>query len=725
MDIYSFTNKANKKSNTIQRINVFMIVSLLLLALIVGKLVVIQIIDSEKYRILAKKQSQTREVIYPTRGIIYDCNMNPMVANVHSVSVIADPYKIKNPEAVSELMAAVFGKNKTEYSEKLQDKNNSAFYLERRVELNDLKGLDTVKIEGLNVFMESARFYNYGTLAAHIIGFNDIENKGVSGIELALNKELSGKEGYMISRKDGKGFKRPDLDFIQKEPENGSNIILTIDNNIQKIAEEELLNGIKNYNASRGKVVVASVKTGEILAMCNYPTFNPNDIKKEDTAGMKNAVISDIFEPGSTFKLITSSAIIEENLMGLNDAVNTENGSYKVYGMDIVDSYPASSLTFQQVIERSSNIGVVKLSQKVGAERFFKYARDYGFGIYTGLELNGENKGYLKRPIDFTNGSLEFMSIGYQVAVNSLQLTMAYAAAANKGLLMKPYVVKKVISQDGTVIAENIPSPVRQVISEQTSEKLRQIFTGVVETGTGTDARIENVKVAGKTGTTQKLVEGEYSSSSHISSFIGFFPADNPEIIITVILDDPKNGYYGGKVSAPVFQKIATRILAYTDIKESQSNEFLFTQNNREETKNISASITENMVPNLIDLKVKDAVEVLNEMNIRYELDKENIAEEKGFIVSVSRQEPAPGVKVGQGEPVKLFVVSRKIDNESFGIVPDVRGKSLRKAINKLVSEGFVVDINGSGEVIDLFPKPGSKILNKSKIILFCRNENI
>jgi cell division protein FtsI/penicillin-binding protein 2 len=529
----------------------------------------------------------------------------------------------------------------------------------------------------------------------------------------------------MISRRDGKGFKRPDLDFIQKEPENGSNIILTIDKNIQQIAEEELLNGIKNYNASRGKVVVVSVKTGEILAMCNYPVFNPNEIKIEDTAGMKNAVISDIFEPGSTFKLITASSVLEENLTGLNDAVNTENGSFKVYGMEIVDSYPASSLTFQQVMERSSNIGVVKLSQRVGSERFFKYARDFGFGIYTGIELNGENKGYLKRPIDFTSGSLEFMSIGYQVAVNALQLTMAYAAVANKGLLMKPYIVKKVISQDGTVLTENMPSPVRQVISEQTSEKLMQVLTGVVDNGTGTDAKIENVKVAGKTGTTQKLVEGEYSSSSHISSFIGFFPADNPEIIITVILDDPKNGYYGGKVSAPVFRNIAERILAYADIKDSQNNEFLFTQNNLEETKKLNVLAAENIVPNLIDLKVKDAVEVLSEMNITYELDKENIAEEKGFIVSVSRQEPAPGTKVTQGGIVKLFVVSRKIDNESFGIVPDVRGKSLRKAINKLVSEGFVVDINGSGEVIDLFPKPGSKILNKSKIILFCRNENI
>ncbi|MCI0474031.1 MAG: PASTA domain-containing protein, partial [Ignavibacteria bacterium] len=293
------------------------------------------------------------------------------------------------------------------------------------------------------------------------------------------------------------------------------------------------------------------------------------------------------------------------------------------------------------------------------------------------------------------------------------------------GLLMKPFIVKKILSQDGTVISENIPSPVRQVISEKTAGKLTRIFSGVVESGTGTDAKIENVSVAGKTGTTQKLIEGEYSSSSHISSFVGYLPSDNPEIIITVILDDPKNGYYGGKVSAPVFQKIASRILGYSNINESQSNEFMFVKNNQYEPKDIPGQMLESIIPNLTDLKVRDAIEVLNEMNITYELDNENIIEEKGSIVSVCRQTPAPGTKIGPGEQVKLFVESKKIDNESFGIVPDVRGKSLRKAINKLVSEGFVVDINGSGEVIDLFPKPGSKILNKSKIILFCRNENI
>jgi len=724
MNLYNLKNNKNPFLSVSRRINYFMVVLLILLGVIIVKLTYIQILDSEKYRIIAKKQSQSREIIEPVRGGIFDRNMNSFVSNVFRVSVIADPYKIKNPDEVSTVMAAVFNRNKLEYYEKLINKNTNAFYLERKVEVSDLKGLDTLKIEGLEVFKESSRYYNYGSVGSQIIGYNDLDNKGVSGIELAMNRDLTGKEGYMISRKDGRGFKRPDLDFIQKEPESGANVILTIDKRVQQIAEEELSSGVKSYNAIRGKALVVSVKTGEILAMCNYPTFDPNNIKREDTSGMKNAVITDIYEPGSTFKLITASAILEEKLDEPQDVINTENGNYTVYGMNIIDSYPSSSLTFQQIIEKSSNIGVAKLSQKLGAERFFKYARDYGFGIYTGIELNGENKGYLKRPLDFTNGSLEFMAIGYQVAINALQLTMAYGAIANNGLLMKPYIIKKEVSSDGNVIIENSPSPVRQVISSETAKKMNEMFIGVVERGTGLDAKIEGLKVAGKTGTTQKLVNGEYSSSSHISSFIGYFPADNPEIIITVIIDDPKNGFYGGKVAAPIFQKIATRIMGFNDLINSYKNESI-TGNTDKSINEKPASEKYRLVPNLVNLRVKDAIDILKERNIGYELDRDlNSKELQGKMISVISQEPSPESKLDDDKKVKLFLKNSISDNESTIIVPDVRKMSLRKSINKLVSEGFTVDVNGSGEIVDMFPKPGNKVNSKSKVILFCKEEN-
>ncbi|MGV8018178.1 MAG: penicillin-binding transpeptidase domain-containing protein [Ignavibacteria bacterium] len=724
MDFYSFVNKERKRINVTRRMNVVMFILLAFLALVITKLVSIQILESEKYKLIAKKQSQSREIITPSRGIIFDRSMNPLVSNVFRVSVIADPYRIKNPDSVSALLANVFSKNKSEYYDKLVDRNNSAFYLERKVSVSDLKGLDTLRIEGLNVFKEAARYYNYGSTGSQIIGFTDLDNRGVSGIELSSNKELTGKEGYMISRKDGRGVKRPDMNYIQKEPETGANVILTIDKNIQEIAEQELASGMKYFNASHGKAVVVNVKTGEILAMCTFPTFDPNNIRKEDTVGMKNAVLSDIYEPGSTFKIVTASAILEEKIDAPNNVVNTENGTYTIYGMDIIDSYGAPSLTFQQVIEKSSNIGVAKLSQKLGAERFFKYARDYGFGIYTGIELNGENKGYLKRPIDFTPGSLEFMSIGYQIAVNVLQITMAYASIANNGLLMKPFIVKKELSPDGSVLYEGMPSPVRQVISEETAKKLNQMFIGVVERGTGTDAKIDGVSVAGKTGTTQRIVEGEYSSSSHISSFVGYFPAENPEIIISVVIDDPKNGYYGGKVAAPVFKKIAERIIEYNGNTGSLSSEYMYVRSEIKEPGDVQTDGTQS-IPNLKDMRLQDALEILQEKNIPYELDENaGLKNDKGAIVSVVNQEPSPGTKISNGSKVKLYLKNSKYDGEGYKIVPDVRRMSLRKSINKLVSDGFTVDINGSGEVVDIFPKPGTRINPKSKIILFCKNEN-
>jgi cell division protein FtsI/penicillin-binding protein 2 len=728
--MYNFSNKPNKEVNKKRRMNIFLFLFLLGFLGIVARLVQIQIIDSEKYIYVAKKQSQARDIIVPPRGLIFDRNMNPLVSNQYKITVSADPFRIKSPDSVATILSSIFKKDKNEYLALLENKNNPNVFLERKSDLLDLKGLDTLKIDGLNITTEPSRLYNYGSLASQIIGFTNLENKGVSGVELAFNKELTGQEGYLIMQKDGKGNKRPDLSYRQKEPLQGDNIILTIDKNIQQLAEEELENGVKYYNAEKGKVVVISVKTGEILAMSSYPTFNPNTIKVEDTVGMKNSVISDIYEPGSTFKIITAAGILEENILSEGSAISTDNGTYTVYGMKITDSHSASSMTFQQIIEFSSNVGVSKLSEKLGTERFYKYARDFGMGIYSGIELRGENKGYLKRPVDFTPGSLEFMSIGYQVAVNLLQLSMAYASVANSGMLMKPMLVKKELSPNGQVISENFPSTVRQVVSMQTAKRLSQMFLGVVERGTGTDARVEGVNVAGKTGTSQRIVQGEYSSSSHNSSFIGYFPVENPVILIAVVLDDPKSGeFYGGKVAAPVFRKIATRILDYagnnistTDfLNVSFDRNLNIQQPNSQETKG-----DYKVVPAMLDMNIDNAIEILKERKLKFEVENYNKKDKNSAIkYVVSEQIPKPDEKILNSENV---IVKLKIKEVNFTQskslkVPDVKNLSLRKAINKMVSEGFIVEIVGSGEVIDQLPKPGNDAQQKSRVILFCKNE--
>jgi len=722
-------NKKEKIINFNRRVNIFMLCFAVFFFVIVFRLVTIQIIDSEKYKLAAKKQYLMKETITPARGLIFDRNMNLLVSNTLKYTVAADPNMIKNPDSVSLVLANIFGKDRNEYFQKLTNKNTSYVVLEKKVDPDNIKGLDSADIEGLIVKKEYARVYKFGQLASQMLGITGFDFIGISGVELASNKELSGKEGYMLMLKDGKGRKRPNLNYPKKDPVNGNNIVLTLDINIQKFAEEELEKGVKDYQADGGKVIVLGVKTGEILAMSSYPTFDPNNIQQSDSLGMKNSVLADVFEPGSTFKIVTAAASLEENIESRNSLIQTESGSFDYHGMKISDSHKSGSMTFQEVIEQSSNIGFIKTADKLGAERFYKYARDFGFGIYSGLEIPGENKGLLKRPVEFSRESVGFMAIGYQVMVNTLQLASAYASIGNNGMLMKPFIVKKEITSGGSYVNENFPVQVRQVISERTSTILTELLTGVIERGTARDAKIDGMKIAGKTGTAQKLIEGKYTSSSHLSSFVGYFPAENPLVLVCVIIDNPKSGeYYGGKVSAPIFKNIAQRIIDYFGCLNLSNPQFInvnFDQKLNDALKNKSKEENK-YIPNLIDLKIDDAIALLKENNIKYEIISEaKDNNNKGYFSIVTSQVPEAYEKVQSTEEckVKIYVSSKKIEESKLIKIPDFRKYSLRNAITKLVSEGFKVEIRGSGEIVDQYPKPGSEIFPDAKIVLQCKNE--
>jgi cell division protein FtsI/penicillin-binding protein 2 len=732
---YKHYKKPDKSLIQRRKINFLFVILFGIFTVILTKLVNVQIIDSEKYRIAARKQYENKIVLAPYRGLIYDRNMNVLVSNSYEYSFAADPNMVDKPDEVAEILSKTFGKSKEEYLSKLTSQNTSFIYLERKVDASRLNGLDSMKYSGIIVLKEPKRVYNYGSLASQILGFTNQENKGQTGIELSMETELTGKEGFVIMQRDGRGNNRPSLEFPRKDPENGNNIVLTLDMNIQRFAEEELEEGVKSHNADGGKVVVLSVKTGEVLAMSSYPTFDPNKISESDTSGMKNAVISDIYEPGSTFKLITAAATLEEKIEDRNSIIETGNVS-EVKGLNITDVHGASSMTFQQIIEESSNIGFSNISIKLGSERFYKYARDFGFGIYNGVELPGENKGFLKRPIDFSSVSLPYMSIGYEVLVNALQISNAYSSIANNGMMMKTFIVKKEFSNDNSTIFESRPTPVRQVVSEKTAKTLTSLLTGVVERGTGTDAKVEGVSIAGKTGTAQRLINGEYSSSSHNSSFVGYFPADNPQILITVILNNPKSGeYYGGKVAAPVFQKIATRIINFTGTSNIPSNDFVNVNYPVENSKiNSIREINEQniLIPNLINLKPEDAKEILTESNIKYEIidstgNTDNATAGGNSAVSkfIESQIPLPNERIPFNDnlKVKLVVKTNTVTDDKLILVPEMKNLSLRKAINVLLSDGFNIFINGSGKIISQSPVAGTRQLPGSKIILYCKNQ--
>ncbi len=689
----------NITANTERRIVLFMAVFALLFLVILYKLFTIQVLDAAKYQLAAKKQYESRISLKSSRGIIFDRKMNSLVSNIIMYSFAADPNMVDNKDSVAQVFAGIFKKDKSFYMDKLNAKNTSFVWLERRIDPKYEAQVKDISFSGVIKLNEPNRIFNYDKLTSSLVGYTNIDNNGLSGIELELNDMLAGKEGYVVMQKDGLGRKRPAVEFPRQEPVDGNNVILTIDLNIQKIVEEELAAGVSANNSLGGKVIVMNVKTGEILAM--------NSISLDGSSQDRIAEITDMYEPGSTFKIVTASSALEENLLSKYDVINTYGGEY----MNIKDSHKFTSLTFQQVIEQSSNVGTIQIANRLGKERFYKYARDFGFGITTGLDLPGEMKGRLKKPVEFSPVSLNYMAIGYEVLVTAMQMTNAYACVANGGMMMKPFVIKKILAPDGTLLKEYQPVEIRNVISKNTAKQLTELFVGVVQNGTGKDAQIENIKIAGKTGTSQKMVEGKYSKSKYTSSFIGYFPAEDPQIVVSVIIDAPGAGeYYGGKVSAPIFRKIAERIINITGL-----HEFNGPENEANVVMTVNPKQDNNSV-NLANFDISDAVKFLNDNEIPFEIEG---PKKNAVVVSQSIASDDKGKKI-----MKLVTAGGNSDNRSAKDnnvkMPDLKGMSLRKCIKMMSSLGMDFKVNGSGKVSNQQPEAGAVLGKNQTVIINC-----
>jgi len=688
----------NIKANTDRRITIFMAVFALLFLVIMYKLFNIQVLDAARYQLAAKKQYESKISLKSSRGIIFDRKMNALVSNIIMYSFAADPNMVDNKDSVAAVFASIFKKDKNFYIDKLNTKNTSFVWLERRIDPSYEAQVKDINFSGVIKLNEPNRIFNYDKLTSQLVGYTNIDNNGLSGIELELDEMLSGKEGYVVMQKDGLGRKRPAVEYPRQEPVDGNNVILTIDMNIQKIVEEELSAGVEINNAAGGKVIVMNVKTGELLAM--------HSINLEGGSHDKIAEITDLYEPGSTFKIITGAAALEESILSKYDVINTYGGEY----MNIKDAHKYSSLTFQQVIEQSSNVGTIQVANRLGREKFYKYARDFGFGITTGLDLPGEMRGRLKRPVEFSPVSLNYMSIGYEVLVTALQMANAYACVANGGMMMKPFIIKKVLAPDGTLLKEYKPVEIRNVISKNTSKMLTELFVGVVERGTGKDAYIENIKVAGKTGTSQKMVEGKYSKSKYTSSFIGYFPAENPQIVVAVIMDAPGNGeIYGGKVSAPIFRKISERIINLTGLHEFSAPEY------NADVVLTSDSKVEKTPLNLVNFDISDAVKFLNENELPFEVE----GPRKNAIVisqeSVTDEKGAKKIRL-----VTAGANTDKFSKENGLKMPDLRGMSVRKCIKIMSTLGVDYKVNGSGKVSVQVPEAGTQLVKNQTVIINC-----
>jgi cell division protein FtsI/penicillin-binding protein 2 len=695
-------NKSDK------RVTLFMIVFALVFTVVIYRLFTIQVVDSTKYRLAAKKQYESKIMLKPARGIIFDRKMNALISNVNMYSFAADPNMIDNKDSVASLFASIFEKDKKYYLEKLEAKNTSFVWLERRIDPKYEPKIRDINLSGVIKLNEDHRVFNYDRLASQIIGYTSIDNIGLSGVELEKDEDLAGKEGYLVMQKDGLGRKRPAVEYPRQEPVNGNNVVLTIDMNIQKIVEEELSGGVSMNSSEGGKCLVMSVKSGEILGMYSVSS----DGKGENTD--KISIITDMYEPGSTFKVVSASASLEEKIMNRNDIINTYGGEYTYKGVTIKDAHKFTSLSFQQVIEQSSNIGMIQVADKLGKERFYKYSRDFGFGITSGIDLPGEMKGVLKKPVEYSPVSLNSMAIGYEVMVTALQMANSYSCIANGGTLMKPFIVKRELSPDGRIVKENKPVEVRTVVSRQTAKELTDLLVGVVERGTGVDAKISNMRVAGKTGTSRKFVDGKYSESKYTSSFIGYFPAENPVVIVAVVIDAPMSGsYYGGKVAAPIFKKIAERIIALTGLHEFTDPDYSssyavntsFDPASKETDKNLD----------LVNFDINDAAKMLVERNINFDVEgpaKNSVVVEEKYVSDED------GNKI-----LKLVTKGKTADNtasQQYLKMPDLKGMSLRSCIKVLSSFGIEYKINGSGRVTAQIPVPGSEINKNQPVLINC-----
>lgn len=700
MEAYDY--KANREEPRVQQrqqssVRMYMLMVLFMAGFLAVsvKLLVIQVRDAEKLQEMARVQYESREVIKPVRGLILDRNLSILASNVTEYTLAVDPGVIEGRDTVAHFIARVLNRPYRSILATLSDTTKRYVVLEKRLSEERARPFRDWDCYGVRLSPSPRRKYNFNALAGPLIGYTNVDNKGQSGIELFMEEELSGREGFIVYLRNARGSRRPEVDYPKVEPVNGLSVVLTVSQVYQSIAEEELAKGVDAYEAESGRCIILQPRTGEVLAMANFPSIDPNRLEEYTPEKARNRSVTDLYEPGSTFKIVAMSAALNEELYGPDDVINAENGSwlYNPKLKPIVDDHPYPALTLRGAFEHSSNIVSAKLARKLGDEKFYKYTRNFGFGVKTGVELPGELSGDLRKPLDWDGTTVYYMAFGYGLAVTSLQIACAYAAIANDGVLMRPFIRRWLLDADRNIVDETTPQVVRRVVSSETSRIMRRFMEGVVDSGTAQKARIEGVAIGGKTGTSQRLVKGSYSNKSHVASFVGFFPVDDPKILILVILDAPKRDYYGGSSAAPIFRDIAMRII------------------------NSSSEFAKQPEPLYASFKGNDKVRVPNVKGLNVDV-AETVLKAHGFTMNVvgqgkhvAMQDPPEDVLAARRSVVTLRVVQEARERRGSMVrVPDVVGMSLRQAVAFTKSMNLTPSPAGSGTVRFQYPAAGEYV---------------
>ncbi|HBO83692.1 MAG: hypothetical protein A2073_02110 [Deltaproteobacteria bacterium GWC2_42_11] len=656
-----------KESNIWLKFRIFTVLMLFFAAFMVVfvRAFQLQVVEREKLRTIASRQYFKEVTLVPKRGAIFDRNMKELAVSTDAVSVYAQPERIENPREVVNVLAPAIPMDRRELMEKI-NRNRQFVWIKRKVDFHAAERLKGLNLDGIGVLTENKRFYPNLQLASHVIGFAGIDSNGLEGVERRFDDYLKGNAYRIVDERDAHGEAIIKNNIDRDAAARGMDIVLTIDKVIQFITEKELNRAVASTRAKGGVAIVMDPRTGEVLAMAVSPVFNPNLFWEYSPRFWRNTGVADVFEPGSTFKSFLLSAVFEEGIAAPTDRFFCEDGVYRVGDRTIHDAHNKRYgwLTVTDIIRHSSNIGAVKIGEKLGKEKFYRYLKEFGFGSKTEIDMPGEASGNMPHVKKWSKVTLGTISFGQGVSVTGMQLVTAFSAIANKGYLMKPIVVKSVIDRDGKVAKEFNPEVRRRVISEETAVKVTEVLKEVIkEGGSGVKAAVDGFEVAGKTGTAQKpdLSAGGYSEGRYISSFIGFVPADNPRITILVLIDEPRGEFYGGQVAAPVFREIARQSLPYLGV--------------------------------YVNGRVVKASSLIP--GIEYEADSAKIAP-----AVVSR-----GIK--QGDEI--------VDDHSSGgnayIMPDLAGKTVRQVLKISREIPLEVRVVGSGRAFHQDPMSGVRII--------------
>ena len=649
------------------RLTSLLAIFLILFIALLSRAFQLQVLSGEKLKKLAQRQHITTLPIHSERGMIYDRNGEKLAISVLADSVCADPTRITNQAKVSQQIAAILNLDSSAVLKRISEPK-SFCWLARKISQQQAAQVEAADIEGVFLIKEPKRFYPNGPLAAHLIGFSGFDAEGLEGLEKKYDAHLKGTPEKLSWARDAKGKKL----FLHVErntsPKGESaNLVLTIDSRIQYLVETHLKEAVLDKGAKGGIAIVMDPKTGEILAMANEKGFNPNNIRGLTSEAWRNRAIADSFDPGSTFKPFLVAGALEEKVVKEADRFYCEDGYYTVANRVIREGNRKRHgyLSVRDILKFSSNIGSAKIAEKLGREKYYAYIKSFGFGSKTGIDLSGEAAGILRPAKSWTKVDTAAIAFGQGISVTAIQLVSAMSAIANNGVLMKPYIVRGLTDKNNQPVKMYAPETVRRVVSPETAKRITAMLTEVVgaKDGTGKNAHIINVEVAGKTGTAQKFdfARGVYSSEKVRTSFIGFFPSDNPQVVILVILDEPKRDKWGGVAAAPVFKNIGDQIL----------NCF---KTNIRETPVFEPQKTNNLQWVAVD------------------------------------------------KPLVEDVIKDEIDDDSR--MPDFKGLTIREALKMAKSRSIELQVSGSGWAVSQSTEPGSALGDERlcKIVFAMKN---